>query len=333
MFNKIYDWLKNFIRNNLKGLIILIGIIFLCFYKVPYVIYTPGGSINLNNRVEITNENKISGSYYMNYVSVMKANVPAIVLSLFVPNWDIYNEEDITGLDYKTLFKIEQIDLKNSIYLASLNAYRKAGKTINVTLEKPYVTLVSEESKTNLLVLDEIISIDGKKFTKLSEFQAYISSLDFDDKVTFVVKENGKEKEKYAYVINLDGEKKVGISIVTEYDFESDPKLEMKTKASEAGSSGGLMLSLEIYDKLTSKDLSHGKKVMGTGTIDEVGNVCAIGGVKYKMLGAQKDGADIFFVPKENYDEAKKVYKKNNLSFELVMVETFDEAINYLNNL
>lgn len=49
MFNKIYDWLKNFIRNNLKGLIILIGIIFLCFYKVPYVIYTPGGSINLNN--------------------------------------------------------------------------------------------------------------------------------------------------------------------------------------------------------------------------------------------------------------------------------------------
>ena len=269
----------------------------------------------------------------MNYVSVMKANVPAIVLSLFVPNWDIYNEEDITGLDYKTLFKIEQIDLKKSIYLASLNAYRKAGKNINVTLEKPYVTLVSEESKTDLLVLDEIISIDGKKFTKLSEFQEYISSLDFDDKVTFVVKENGKEKEKYAYVINLEGEKKVGISIVTEYDFESDPKLEMKTKASEAGSSGGLMLSLEIYDKLTSKDLSHGKKVMGTGTIDEDGNVGAIGGVKYKMLGAQKDGADIFFVPKENYDEAKKVYKKNNLSFKLVMVETFDEAINYLNNL
>ena len=107
----------------------------------------------------------------------------------------------------------------------------------------------------------------------------------------------------------------------------------MKTKASEAGSSGGLMLSLEIYDKLTSKDLSHGKKVMGTGTIDEDGNVGAIGGVKYKMLGAQKDGADIFFVPKENYDEAKKVYKKNNLSFALVMVETFDEAIHYLNNL
>lgn len=333
MFNKIYDKIKEFIKFNLKGLIVLAVIMFLCFYKLPYVIYTPGGSINLNDRIKITDEENISGSYYMNYVSVMKANVPTIIFSLFIPNWDIYNEEDVTDLDYNTLFKIEQIDLKNSIYYASLNAYRKAGKTIDISSEKSYITLVSEESKTNLKVLDEIISIDGNKFTRLSEFQEYISSLNFDDKVTFIVKENDKEVEKYAYVINLEGEKKVGISIVTEYEFESDPKLEMKTKASEAGSSGGLMLSLEIYDKLTSKDLSHGQKVMGTGTIDEDGNVGAIGGVKYKMLGAQKDGAGIFFVPKENYDEAKKVYKKNNLTFELVMVETFDDAINYLNNL
>ena len=333
MFNKIYDKIKEFIKFNLKGLIVLAVIMFLCFYKLPYVIYTPGGSINLNDRIKIIDEENISGSYYMNYVSVMKANIPTIIFSLFVPNWDIYNEEDVTDLDYNTLFKIEQIDLKNSIYYASLNAYRKAGKTIDISSEKSYITLVSEESKTNLKVLDEIISIDGNKFTRLSEFQEYISSLNFDDKVTFIVKENDKEVEKYAYVINLEGEKKVGISIVTEYEFESDPKLEMKTKASEAGSSGGLMLSLEIYDKLTDKDLSHGKKVMGTGTIDEDGNVGAIGGVKYKMLGAQKDGADIFFVPKENYNEAKKVYKKNNLTFDLVMVETFDEAINYLNNL
>lgn len=333
MFNKIYDKIKEFIKFNLKGLIVLAVIMFLCFYKLPYVIYTPGGSINLNDRIKITDEENISGSYYMNYVSVMKANIPTIIFSLFVPNWDIYNEEDVTDLDYNTLFKIEQIDLKNSIYYASLNAYRKAGKTIRISLEKSYITLVSEESKTNLNVLDEIISIDGNKFTKLTEFQEYVKSLNIGDKVTFVVNENDEEVEKYAYVINLEGEKKVGISIVTEYEFESDPKLKMKTKASEAGSSGGLMLSLEIYDKLTDKDLSHGKKVMGTGTIDEDGNVGAIGGVKYKMLGAQKDGADIFFVPKGNYDEAKKVYKKNNLTFDLVMVETFDEAINYLNNL
>ena len=113
MFNKIYDKIKEFIKFNLKGLIVLAVIMFLCFYKLPYVIYTPGGSINLNDRIKIIDEENISGSYYMNYVSVMKANIPTIIFSLFVPNWDIYNEEDVTDLDYNTLFKIEQIDLKN----------------------------------------------------------------------------------------------------------------------------------------------------------------------------------------------------------------------------
>mgnify|MGYP002575745907 CR=1 FL=1 len=333
MYNKIYEKIKDFIKNNLKGLIILAIIVFLCFYKTPYVIYTPGGSINLNNRVSIENENNISGNYYMSYVSVIKANIPTIVLSLFVPNWDIYNEQDLTDMDYDTLLKIEQIDLKNSIYLASLNAYTKVGKKIDVTNEIPYVTLISEESNTNLQPLDEIITIDGNKFTKLENFQDYISTLNIGDKVSFTIKRSGKELNKYAYVTEIDGVKKIGVGIVTAYEFESSPKLEMKTKSSEAGSSGGLMLSLEIYDKLNEKDLSHGKKIMGTGTIDETGNVGQIGGIKYKLFGAENDGADIFFVPKDNYEEAKKVYKKNNLSFDLVMVETFDDAVNYLNSL
>ena len=93
------------------------------------------------------------------------------------------------------------------------------------------------------------------------------------------------------------------------------------------------MLSLAIYDEITKDDLTQGKNIMGTGTIDEFGLVGAIGGVKYKMLGASKDNADIFFIPKDNYEEAIEVYKKFNLKFDLVMVETFDDAINYLNSL
>ena len=55
-------------------------------------------------------------------------------------------------------------------------------------LQNAIDTVFATESKTNLLVLDEIISIDGKKFTKLSEFQEYISSLDFDDKANDALK-------------------------------------------------------------------------------------------------------------------------------------------------
>ena len=55
-----------------------------------------------------------------------------------------------------------------------------------------------------------------------------------------------------------------------------------------------------------------------------------IGGVKYKLMGAVKSKADIFFVPEKNYDEALKVKNEKNYNIDLVMVKTLGEAINYL---
>ena len=90
------------------------------------------------------------------------------------------------------------------------------------------------------------------------------------------------------------------------------------------------MTSLAIYTKLTGIDLLKGRKIVGTGTIDSNGNVGEIGGVKYKLMGAEKGKADIFFVPEENYDEALQVKKEKNYQIEVVKVKTLHEAIEYL---
>lgn len=331
MFNKIYDKIKKFIKENYLSLLFIIFLLVINFVKVPYIIYKPGGSINLNDRIDVDNNYNISGKYSMNYVTVVRGSLLTTGLSFIIPDWDLKREKDVTGnMDYDTLFQIERIDLKNSLFLATYNAYKKAGKKIDVTGQKNYVSVVSEDSDTDLKVMDEIISIDGNAFKNLSEFQKYIGSLNIGDKVEFIVKENDKEVTKYGIVKDFDGQKKVGIGIIGEYEYETDPKISISTRASEAGSSGGLMLTLTIYEKIAENDLSHGKNIMGTGTIDEDGNVGAIGGVKYKMLGAANDGAEIFFIPKENYEEALSVYKKHDLKFKLVMVETLDDAINYL---
>ena len=71
------------------------------------------------------------------------------------------------------------------------------------------------------------------------------------------------------------------------------------------------MMALSIYGNLTNQDLTNGKTIVGTGTIDIDGNVGSIGGVKYKLIGAVKNKADIFIVPNgENYDEAIKIKKE-----------------------
>ena len=108
-------------------------------------------------------------------------------------------------------------------------------------------------------------------------------------------------------------------------------KIKIKFKSSEGGPSGGLMLTLAIYNKLTDSNLSNGRKIVGTGTIDQNGNVGEIGGVKYKLNGAVKAHADIFLVPSgDNYKEALKEKEKNNYQITIKAIKTLDEAITYL---
>ena len=41
---------------------------------------------------------------------------------------------------------------------------------------------------------------------------------------------------------------------------------------------------------------------------------------------------DIYFVPEDNYKEAKKILKKYKLKINIVSISTLDDAINYLEN-
>ena len=92
------------------------------------------------------------------------------------------------------------------------------------------------------------------------------------------------------------------------------------------------MLTLDIYNKLTKKDITKGRKIVGTGTINSDGTVGEIGGVKYKLMGAVKSHADIFLVPQgSNYQEAIKEAKKKKYHIQILGVKNFQDALNQLN--
>lgn len=66
------------------------------------------------------------------------------------------------------------------------------------------------------------------------------------------------------------------------------------------GPSAGLALALGVVDKLTPGSLTGGKSVAVTGTIDSVGVVGEIGGIRQKIFGAKRNGDDFFLVPAGN---------------------------------
>ena len=118
--------------------------------------------------------------------------------------------------------------------------------------------------------------------------------------------------------------------LITNYTYETDEELDIAFRNGEGGSSGGLILALGIYNKITGDDILKGRNIAGTGTIDNDGNIGEIDGIKYKIAGAVKDKMDIVLVSPDNYEEAKKIIKDNNYKIELVKVSTFKEAIDYL---
>ena len=142
-----------------------------------------------------------------------------------------------------------------------------------------------------------------------------------------------EERDCTAVTYDTNDGTKIGVSLLTTYEYETDPEVTITSKASEAGSSGGLMMSLAIYNQLVPEDITGGMKIVGTGTIDIEGNVGEIGGVRYKLIGAVKNDADLFICPEENYEEAMSVKKEKDYDITIISVSTFLEAIEKLEGL
>lgn len=329
---KVLEKLKSFIKEEWKFLIFLILMYFALTYELPFAIYTPGGAINMSERIEGENIYNEEGSLSMTYVSMVRGSIPFLALAKVLPNWDIVKTEDITyeNEDLDDTVAIDKIYMQEAISNAEVVAYKAAGIEYSEIATHNTVTFVSKEAKTVLKYGDEILRIDGGEYKNLSEFQKYISAKNPGDFVKIEYMRDGKTNIDDVELIELDGVTKAGLSIATISDYKTDFDIEVKTKASESGPSGGLMTALAIYNRIYSTDITKGRKIMGTGTIDREGNVGAIGGVKYKILGAEKEGADMFLCPLENYEEALETKNKNNLKINVVGVATFEEALKAL---
>ena len=332
LFNNIKKLIKEYYK------VIIVYVLILAFFLVefPYYISAPGGLINTDDKIETTENFKMSGSLNMAYVSEIHATIPTLVISLLNKDWDVEKEEEVKN-DNET---IEEKDYRNKMLLEESNdtallvAYKHSDIDYKVTNNKVYITYIDKLADTNLKIGDQILKVDDTEITDKNSLFEYIASKEIGDKITMEVKNiNGDDKKREATLINVLDEPKVGAVVTETFDVKSDEKVNFNFKDRESGSSGGLMLTLTIYSHLNEIDLTDGKTIVGTGTIDINGNVGEISGIKYKLIGAVNKGADVFLVPVgENYEEAKKLKEERNYDIELVPVATFEEALKYLEN-
>lgn len=332
MFNKIYVQTKTFIKENYKFLLTLIILFFICTFELPYYIDTPGGLIDVSKRLEIEDSYDINGTLNLAYISEFKATIPTLIYAYFNDDWEIIKKDDVVA-DNETL---EEIAYRNKLLLEEANqnaimvAFKKAGLDCEVKNREVNITYIYEKADTNLKIGDIIKEINGIKINSKEEALKNISQ---SDDLKIKVENKGITYERYANKVDINGNKLIGITVSETKEVIPSKNVNINFKESESGPSGGFMMSLAIYDYLTSEDLTKGYNIVGTGTIDEDGNIGVIGGIEHKIKAAVKEKADIFFAPKDNYDEALKVVEEENLDIILVKVSHIDEAIAYLSNL
>ncbi len=331
MLNKLYEQIKKYIKKEYKFLITLLIIFLLATIRLPFYIDMPGGIINISERIKIDDKNKLNGTLNFAYVSEMEATIPTFLISKINKDWDILKKEEVLyNYTKEEMEFIDKLSLKEAVSNAQYSAFKEANEQFNIENEKIYITNIFKEAKTDLKIKDQIIKIDDIEIKTIEDVKK-LNEYEPGTKVKITVINDKKEYTREAELISYEGKTIIGVGIKETFDIVSNHDIKINYNKKESGPSGGLMTALTVYSYLTDTDLAKNKTIVGTGTIDKEGNVGEIGGVKYKLIGAVKNKADIFLVPNgENYEEAIKIKEEKKYNIKIIGISTLKEAIDEL---
>lgn len=327
---------------------VYIFIMVICFRKVNVEVITPGVVNNPLSAVTINTEeeNKYIGT--IGVYTYKRISLIQYWLSKNDKQMSIYEINESTDLNSKEELAQGIITKDNSVINALIVAYKAASKIdSNITIEEDglykglTVSAIYKYAVTDLKVGDLIKTVNGEKFNSLTDFNKLCSNLANEhDYIRFSVIRGDSEKEIecYANIIErtVDGKKAKYLGLSLDDTFSApvtNPTYTINNNHTSIGPSGGAMTALAFYNKLVSFDVTKGKKIVGTGTIDAYGNLGRIGGIEQKIITAINYKVDIFFVDANDYEDAKKAYDTHNGKFELVSVANFSDILEYLDKI
>ena len=152
-----------------------------------------------------------------------------------------------------------------------------------------------------LKVGDEITSVNGEKISSVQELRDAVKANGTSKPAELGILRDGAASTVSITPTESQGQVVLGIGAGMDYTFPFDVKIQLNDVG---GPSAGQMFALGIMDKLTPESLNGGKRVAGTGTIDNTGQIGPIGGIRQKMYAARDTGkAAYFLAPASNCDE------------------------------
>ncbi|BBH64649.1 hypothetical protein ACTI_13340 [Actinoplanes sp. OR16] len=298
---------------------------------LPYVVLKPGPTVNTlgsDNGTEVIQVKKGETSTSAGQLRLTTVNVQSKVELVWAIEGWLSGEDAVVPRELiyppdqseKQVQEQNAQEWKQSQTSAETVALRELGYPVLTFVRK----VTSGGAADGKLVADDVITaIDGTKIESPSQVTELIRAKPAGTTLTVGYERGGKAGT--AQITSKAGEDddapRIGIEIDTKQPNPFDIEIDLDKIG---GPSAGLMFSLGIIDKLKPEDLTGGKIIAGTGTIDDGGNVGPIGGIPQKLVGAKKAGAELFLVPKDNCAEA---LRNTVPGLPMAEVATVDDAL------
>lgn len=321
------------------------------FLPIPYELERVGQAISAEKFIKVNGGRGSVGEFMVTSVQSSNARVFTAFLAL-LPDYTLESTASyVVPDDFDEKEYLENSSMSSAQINALLVAYNAAGRIAKVQYEDAYVEKVSEESsfKDDLKKGDIIVSVNNQPLHNPYDIMEYIQTQKAGDLLDIDFQRDGRLHTASAVLLKdkETGQVDPGFRLNMQRTIVIDPMAKFEDNG-VGGPSGGLMFSLEIYNQLMQNDLTKGKIIAGTGTIDRKGNVGSISGVDKKVIAADRAGAEIFFVPdssvdaelaslnkdlRTNYREAVRTAIDIGSDMKIVPVKTFNDALIYLREL
>lgn len=322
-------------------LVILVGVIVIVSaMRVPYVVISPGSAREVEPLVTV--EQKPGGpevtedeaSQDLLYVTVSSKVEPSGIIALW--GWWDDTSEVVPSKPYlgdQTQDENRALNLAlmtNSQDKAKVVALERLGYEVGKTPVGAFLEDVSPTYPAAAVLKPgmTVVGVDGTRITTTEELVAAIQEHEPGDEIELSVipLEGGDAQDVTTTLGSREGEPDVaalGVSPVDRVTYEFPIDIRIDT-GKVGGPSAGLAFTLAILDRLTPGSLTGGRRMAVTGTIELDGTVGPVGGVKHKTEAAVNEGAKVFLVPPEEYEEAKKASRGR---IDIEQVRTLDEAL------
>ena len=288
----------------------------------------------LADRVSVAGEkpHPPGGIYYVDVVVRQASLLEELVGAARPDGADIVPEQALVppGSTFRQRREQTLRQMDRSERVAAAVALRELGYDVRAEPEGALVVAVAPGAPADgkIQPTEVIVAVDGKPVRTPDDLRRLIATRKPGARVELRVRAGGATRTVQVGTIESPeepGRPIIGIQVEQSANIELPLKVEIDL-GGVGGPSAGLAFALDVMEELRG-NVDRGLRVAATGELQLDGGVSPVGGIKQKVIGARRTGADVFLVPAgDNAEEARRYAG----DLPVIAVESFRQALRAL---